>query len=743
MRNSAVQSIWLAVIVLTVTATTATAQLENPDHYPGVWYRLVLDVDGEFVLGDGHGYNGGTWYYYPETGWWRQWFYNGPYSDLRHGELEYETYIKAYEVSRNVNAEVRFNWSTRAWSAQGLDRPPLPDDVPTAGDEGMYMDGAGLWTVDNYILRGSVEPIKTYTISSYNPEWVSIDIRGSNVYIYRGAHHQCVGSDGSTAPLGACCNLETGYCGITTQANCGGSRTWLGPNTTCDQCKSPEDATHDFGDAPDSAYATLLGSDGARHTVVSGVYLGSSVDAEVDGLASSGANGDDVDGSDDEDGVTFANSLYPGSPSTVSIIASTDGYINAWIDFDQNGTFSGVNEQIFTDEWVSSGSNSLTFDIPGDSAVGDTYARFRFNTLGVLDYYGEASDGEVEDYRITLGTDAVTTTCTIRLSPKWCQGPVASGSSRVYEGWNQRSDFVSHRIIADDWSCDDSWPVTGFHWWGSFAGWTGSQLPSNAPLAFHIAIWSDAVNSKAENAYMSSSPGTLIWETYSTGWVWSDAGELTDPQGNSTGETCFQFTSLMSQDEWFYGNSGNTYWVSIAAIYDTGVTPSYPWGWTSRHYGFGDAAVTVDTITTTWPPSEGAQWSSGQMVQYPTEIPWDMSFEMITNNPSSCSSGGGSSSDGIAPVYRFWSGKLKSHFYTIFEDEKNLIIAQGSDYWAYEGIAFYAYPPSTAVAGTVPVYRFWSNSNMCHYYTTSESEKDELINGGIWQYEGVAWYAYN
>ncbi|HQI26813.1 MAG TPA: hypothetical protein PLT20_01910, partial [Sedimentisphaerales bacterium] len=62
------------LIVSTVAVSFVRAQYndhENPDLYPGAWFRILLGSDGKIVEGDGHGYNNGTWYYYPQTGWYR------------------------------------------------------------------------------------------------------------------------------------------------------------------------------------------------------------------------------------------------------------------------------------------------------------------------------------------------------------------------------------------------------------------------------------------------------------------------------------------------------------------------------------------------------------------------------------------------------------------------------------------------------------------------------------------------
>ena len=101
----------------------------------------------------------------------------------------------------------------------------------------------------------------------------------------------------------------------------------------------------------------------------------------------------------------------------------------------------------------------------------------------------------------------------------------------------------------------------------------------------------------------------------------------------------------------------------------------------------------------------------------------------------------------LKPVYRFYSEQVKTHFYTIWEAEKDYIIAAyPEDVWRYEGIAWYAYPPDVQhPSATKPVYRFYSEQVKVHFYTISEAEKDYIIAvypESIWRFEGVGWYAY-
>jgi hypothetical protein len=99
---------------------------------------------------------------------------------------------------------------------------------------------------------------------------------------------------------------------------------------------------------------------------------------------------------------------------------------------------------------------------------------------------------------------------------------------------------------------------------------------------------------------------------------------------------------------------------------------------------------------------------------------------------------------GLKPVYRFWSGELGVHFYTISEQEKETVIRDYGYTWAYEGVAFYAYPEGQQPTGALPVYRFWSPNLSRHFYTIGEQEKQMIVDqySYTWGLEGVAWYAY-
>lgn len=158
----------------------------------------------------------------------------------------------------------------------------------------------------------------------------------------------------------------------------------------------------DFGDAPDNPYPTYINNNGARHIVIDGIYLGVGIDSESDGQPNPGADGDDNDGNDDEDGIIFTTGVIKGSSVIIEVAASTQGKLNAWVDFNQDGDWADSNEHVLKDVDLVAGHNSLNFDVPSNAIVGDTYGRFRFNKGGGLSFDGFAEDGEVEDYQIII-----------------------------------------------------------------------------------------------------------------------------------------------------------------------------------------------------------------------------------------------------------------------------------------------------------------------------------------------------
>ncbi|MFK8113064.1 MAG: Calx-beta domain-containing protein [Rubripirellula sp.] len=161
----------------------------------------------------------------------------------------------------------------------------------------------------------------------------------------------------------------------------------------------------DFGDLADPSFPTLLANDGARHSVGS-LILGGTIDAEADGQPSAFADGDT------DDGLTLSATLVAGSEENLSnlmVDASSAGRLDAWIDFNGNGSFE-TEEHLGggTSIDVTAGRNVIPFTIASGSTAGTAAARFRLSTTGGLAPTGLAADGEVEDYLLEI-VDAAST----------------------------------------------------------------------------------------------------------------------------------------------------------------------------------------------------------------------------------------------------------------------------------------------------------------------------------------------
>lgn len=176
---------------------------------------------------------------------------------------------------------------------------------------------------------------------------------------------------------------------------------------------------NDFGDAPDPTYPTLLGSNGARHLVLTAnnPTLGAFVDQEADGQPGIGATGDDLTESDDEDGVTFTGTFAPGATGQMHITTgATGGLVSAWVDLNENGSWNDAGEQLLTDQVMGANvSQSFPVLVPIGTTPGTTYVRVRISSQAGLGVTGAANDGEIEDHALVIVPEEPEITTTITL----------------------------------------------------------------------------------------------------------------------------------------------------------------------------------------------------------------------------------------------------------------------------------------------------------------------------------------
>ncbi len=189
---------------------------------------------------------------------------------------------------------------------------------------------------------------------------------------------------------------------------------------------------------------------------------------------------------------------------------------DAWIDFDQDGSFSGAAEQILDSLPLANGTHLLAFDIPATALDGETWARFRISTgtTGAgLGQGGTAINGEVEDYPVMINPPFITT--------------AEFGSARLITN-NGTADGVVDVLAADVDGDGRMDVVSSSHIDGeiavyrvdsSFTYWTRTDLqedvtPSNSTtevFAVGLAAGDLDGDGDIDLASASATDGTIAW----------------------------------------------------------------------------------------------------------------------------------------------------------------------------------------------------------------------------------------
>jgi uncharacterized repeat protein (TIGR01451 family) len=156
----------------------------------------------------------------------------------------------------------------------------------------------------------------------------------------------------------------------------------------------------DVGDAP-------ISYGNPTHTL-GGIRMGASVDADASLLNNATATGDDVNNTDDENGVNLTPLLPTGEITVVPVnIQNASGFLSVWFDWNADGDFNDAGEQMITAQAVAVGATNLNIAVPLTAIIGPTFARFRVCTNNTaLDNcntpVSTVQSGEVEDYQFTV-----------------------------------------------------------------------------------------------------------------------------------------------------------------------------------------------------------------------------------------------------------------------------------------------------------------------------------------------------
>ncbi|MDB6031656.1 MAG: C-terminal target protein, partial [Verrucomicrobiales bacterium] len=311
-----------------------------------------------------------------------------------------------FSVTANGTSPLLYEWWLEGSPLPGANGATLTLTNVQPADGGVYAvrisNPAGSVTSTGALLTIiiapsiSQQPADTFIVAG-NPAALSVGATGTDPLQYQWFFNRTIllaGKTNSALVFASTSKALNGLYNVVV-ANAGGAVTSAVARLTVQEM--------DFGDAPE---ASLLAFNGARHVIVPGVYLGKSVDFEPDGQPGADALGDDLNGINDDDGVFFVSPLLVGQMAMLDVVASTNGFLDTWVDFNNNGTWADGSEQVFTKALLQAGTNHLSFSVPDSAVPGAVFARFRFSTQGGLDYFGPAQDGEVEDYLVSISPAA-------------------------------------------------------------------------------------------------------------------------------------------------------------------------------------------------------------------------------------------------------------------------------------------------------------------------------------------------
>lgn len=179
----------------------------------------------------------------------------------------------------------------------------------------------------------------------------------------------------------------------------------------------------DWGDAPSSDYPTLSADTGPNHVIDNTLYMGGCIDNETDAQPTDNAEGDNngsassvtegtcITENNDEDSLT-PPALTDGqiAPTVIVTTVNTtgeDAYLACWMDYSGSGfeaaersatviVTNNATSAVITLPNVPTNANSMT--------AGSSFMRCRLASTEteINNPTGEASDGEIEDYPVTV-----------------------------------------------------------------------------------------------------------------------------------------------------------------------------------------------------------------------------------------------------------------------------------------------------------------------------------------------------
>lgn len=206
-------------------------------------------------------------------------------------------------------------------------------------------------------------------------------------------------------------------------------------------------------------------------------------------------------------------------------------------------------------------------------------------------------------------------------------------------GWDVKASYS--KVLADDWLCTQTGPVSDLHFWGS---WEGDKFRDKGPPApsfewFTISIYADIPDPDGlgpefskpgdqlwTRIFDSADVAVRLWGTGNQGWYdpntgWYDPGYDPDhPEDPPNHVMIFQY-NIEDIANPFIQNEGTIYWLAISMQCNYGT-----WGWKTSLDHWNDDGV--------WRDEEPLQPTNWAELHDPlTGVSLDMAF-VITPEPA-------------------------------------------------------------------------------------------------------------
>jgi hypothetical protein len=192
------------------------------------------------------------------------------------------------------------------------------------------------------------------------------------------------------------------------------------------------------------------------------------------------------------------------------------------------------------------------------------------------------------------------------------------------------------KILADDWRCSGSGPVTDIHFWGS---WLNDDI---GDLHTDVYIFADIPANQSPTGY--SMPGELLWSRHfhptdiAIGEVVTASEPFFDPNVNEiigSDTQVIQYNFFIPETEAFVQEEGQIYWLGVQK---RNLADPFLFGWKSSADHFNDDAVYGDfqssTIPGMQPPGSPIGWN--ELIDPRSGESMDLAF-VITPEPGSIS----------------------------------------------------------------------------------------------------------